>query len=403
VAIAIMSPTVRLIAVIAVLSNISPFISAAPLDEDPISGPVLNVDIEARAVTPSPTTSSLGSLLGKPSAFAGELLTGSVVGDQTTLTAGQIIPSGVYNPNGPVFNPNDYASSLPFVWPGKPTAVAQSPPPRPAPAPLQIGGSNASQYRSPAWLSNGIADLTPSLDQSITNGNSTWGTLPCPTLSPWLGGSLPTFLCEDLQPITGITRYYDLTVSYQKIAPDGVIKNSLLINGQFPGPLIEANWGDWIEVKVTNALTDEGTSIHWHGILQMGTPWFDGVPSVSQCPIAPGQSLTYRFRADLYGTSWYHCKLPGRLHWSYLTGEAHYSAQYAGGAVGPMVIPGPVFNAIYDVDLGPVMLSDWYHQDYYTLVNNTMHGAVPASNNNLVSTCTSLMAGSNKPVRSMAR
>jgi hypothetical protein len=50
-----------------------------------------------------------------------------------------------------------------------------------------------------------------------------------------------------------------------------------------------------------------------------------------------------------------------------------------------MVIHGPVLNAVYDVDLGPIMLSDWYHQDYYTLVNNTMHGAVPASNNNLVS------------------
>jgi FtsP/CotA-like multicopper oxidase with cupredoxin domain len=88
-----------------------------------------------------------------------------------------------------------------------------------------------------------------------------------------------------------------------------VVKNGITINGQFPGPLIEANWGDWIEVKVTNQLTDEGTSIHWHGILQKGTPWYDGVPSVSQCPIAPGQSFTYRFRADLYGSSWYHCML----------------------------------------------------------------------------------------------
>lgn len=63
---------------------------------------------------------------------------------------------------------------------------------------------------------------------------------------------------------------------------------------------------------------------------------------------------------------------------------AHYSAQYAGGAVGPMVIHGPQ-NAAYDVDIGPVMLSDWYHSDYYTLVNQTMNGGVPASNNNLVS------------------
>jgi Multicopper oxidase len=298
-----MSP-IRLIAVIAVLSNISPFVFSAPLDDGPV------VDIAARAVTPGPTSTLLGALPGKPTVFSGELLTGSVVGGQTTLTAGQPIPSGVYNPNGLVFNPNDYISSLPFVWPGKPTAVRQPPPPRPAPAPLEVGGSNASQYHSPAWLSTGTTGLTPSLDQSVTNGNSTWGLLPCPTLSPWLGGNLPNFLCNDLVPVTGVTRFYDFTISYQKLAPDGVTKNGLLINGQFPGPLIEANWGDWIEVKVTNALTDEGTSIHWHGILQTGTPWFDGVPSVSQCPIAPGQSLTYRFRADLYGTSWYHCELP---------------------------------------------------------------------------------------------
>jgi hypothetical protein len=48
-----------------------------------------------------------------------------------------------------------------------------------------------------------------------------------------------------------------------------------------------------------------------------------------------------------------------------------------------MVIHGPE-TADYDIDIGPVMLSDWYHSDYFTLVNNTMHGAVPVSNNNLV-------------------
>jgi hypothetical protein len=49
-----------------------------------------------------------------------------------------------------------------------------------------------------------------------------------------------------------------------------------------------------------------------------------------------------------------------------------------------MVIHGPK-TADYDVDIGPVILSDWYHSDYFTLVNDTMQGAVPLSNNNLVS------------------
>ena len=80
----------------------------------------------------------------------------------------------------------------------------------------------------------------------------------------------------------------------------------LVANGQFPGPLIEANWGDEISVTVTNGLEVEGTALHWHGFLQTGNPWYDGVPGVSQCPIAPGKSFTYTFRAELYGTSWWH-------------------------------------------------------------------------------------------------
>lgn len=59
----------------------------------------------------------------------------------------------------------------------------------------------------------------------------------------------------------------------------------------------------------------------------------DGVPAITQCPIPPGGSFTYSFTADLYGTSWYH---------------SHYSAQYAAGLVGPMVIHGPDVRA-YDI------------------------------------------------------
>ena len=152
------------------------------------------------------------------------------------------------------------------------------------------------------------------------------------------------------------------------------MKDVLLINGQFPGPTIEANWGDTITVTVNNAITDpeEGTALHWHGLLQTGTPWEDGVPAVSQCPIAPGKSLTYSFKADLYGTSWYH---------------SHYSAQYAGGIIGPMIIYGPK-SADYDIDLGPALLTDYYHKPYFDLVEEVMGTNLsliaPRSVNNLI-------------------
>ena len=149
-----------------------------------------------------------------------------------------------------------------------------------------------------------------------------------------------------------MTRTYEFTISRGYASPDGYNKSVILINNQFPGPLIQANWGDNIEVTVTNDITTsvpEGVTLHWHGQPQKGTPYYDGVPGVEQCPIAPGKTFTYRFQAESYGTSWYH---------------SHYSAQYADGVFGPMVIYGPS-NADYDIDIGPVMLTDYYHTTYY--------------------------------------
>lgn len=96
--------------------------------------------------------------------------------------------------------------------------------------------------------------------------------------------------------------------------------------------------------------------MHWHGLKQRGTPYYDGVSAVSHCPITPGNYLTYRFRADQYGTSWYH---------------AHFSAQYTAGVVGPMVIYGPS-QVEYDVDVPPILVSDWYHVPYHQLVSQAV-------------------------------
>jgi len=173
-------------------------------------------------------------------------------------------------------------------------------------------------------------------------------------------------------PDTGVTRYYDFTISRGTATPDGVQRDVIVVNNQFPGPLIEANWGDWVQVTVTNEIENEGTSLHWHGLIQSLTQYSDGVPSLSMCPIAPGKTFTYRWRAAQYGSSWYH---------------SHYSAQYNAGIIGPMIIYGPS-TAEYDIDLGPVMLTDWYHYPYYSLVEEytgTDLGILPfSSDNNLI-------------------
>ena len=39
---------------------------------------------------------------------------------------------------------------------------------------------------------------------------------------------------------------YDFTISEQVISPDGYLTNCTTINGQYPDPIIEADWGDTI-------------------------------------------------------------------------------------------------------------------------------------------------------------
>ena len=52
---------------------------------------------------------------------------------------------------------------------------------------------------------------------------------------------------------------------------------------------------DTIVVNVVNHLTNgEGTSIHWHGVLQHDSQFMDGVAMVTQCPIPIRGSFEYR-------------------------------------------------------------------------------------------------------------
>jgi hypothetical protein len=91
---------------------------------------------------------------------------------------------------------------------------------------------------------------------------------------------------------------YDWQVGYLAAAPDCVEKMVITINGQFPSPTIHAVEGDTLVVKLKNNLPTEGVSIHWHGIRQRGTPFYDGSAFVSQCPINPGETFTYKFVVD---------------------------------------------------------------------------------------------------------
>lgn len=125
----------------------------------------------------------------------------------------------------------------------------------------------------------------------------------------------------------GIHREYWLNVTDKVISPDGYLKTEgKVLNGSYPGPLIEACWGDDITVHVTNYVKTNGSTIHWHGLRQFHTNEADGVNGVTQCPIAFGDTFDYNFKALQYGHTWYH---------------SHYSLQYPDGVAGPLLIHGP--------------------------------------------------------------
>jgi hypothetical protein len=67
-------------------------------------------------------------------------------------------------------------------------------------------------------------------------------------------------------------------------------------------------------------------------------------------PIPPGDTFTYTFRATSYGSTWYH---------------SHFSLQYSNGLIAPLIIHGPS-SANWDVDLGPLGITDWYHEPAFT-------------------------------------
>jgi len=81
-------------------------------------------------------------------------------------------------------------------------------------------------------------------------------------------------------------------------------REMLLINRQFPGEPIIVPQNAIVEITVKNSLLSESVSLHWHGQIQKNTFYMDGVSRVTQCPIGPGETFTYKFTASEAGTHW---------------------------------------------------------------------------------------------------
>lgn len=79
-------------------------------------------------------------------------------------------------------------------------------------------------------------------------------------------------------------------------------------NGKVPGPELRLRQGEILRVAVENGL-DQETTVHWHG-LRIPVA-MDGVPVLSQKPIAQGGRFDYEFQVPDAGTFWYHPHVRG--------------------------------------------------------------------------------------------
>jgi FtsP/CotA-like multicopper oxidase with cupredoxin domain len=107
-----------------------------------------------------------------------------------------------------------------------------------------------------------------------------------------------------------------------------------------PGPLLRVTAGDVLRVDVDNQLPAE-TTVHWHGIALRND--MDGVPGMTQVPIAAGGSFRYGFTAPDPGTYFYH---------------PHSGVQLDRGLYGVLVVDDPEEPGGYD-DEWVVVLDDW--------------------------------------------
>lgn len=108
--------------------------------------------------------------------------------------------------------------------------------------------------------------------------------------------------------ILAATKTYDFNVGWTTANPDGLFERRTMgINGKWPLPTIEVDKGDRVVVNLYNGLGDQNTSLHFHGLFQNGTNAMDGPAGVTQCPVAPGQSIVYDFVVSIL--------LPIASHW----------------------------------------------------------------------------------------
>ncbi|MQL95831.1 hypothetical protein Taro_028498 [Colocasia esculenta] len=132
------------------------------------------------------------------------------------------------------------------------------------------------------------------------------------------------------------------------------------VNGRLPGPTIKAHEGDTLIIYVVNE-SPYNMTIHWHGIFQLLSGWADGPNYVTQCPIPPGGSYTYKFKVvGQEGTLWWHA------HVSFLRATV-YGALIIYPRAGTKAYPFP--KPYEEV---PILLGEWWNANVVDIENEAI-------------------------------
>ncbi|CAI9117050.1 OLC1v1018364C1 [Oldenlandia corymbosa var. corymbosa] len=149
-------------------------------------------------------------------------------------------------------------------------------------------------------------------------------------------------------------RFFEWNVTYAHRDLLGAHQQVILINGQFPGPDIEAVTNDNLIINVYNSL-DEPFLLSWNGIQNRRNSYVDGVYGTT-CPIPPGKNYTYILQVkDQIGSFYYFPSL------------AFHKA--AGGFGGFRILSRPLIPVPFPDPAGDftVLIGDWYARNHTDL------------------------------------
>ncbi|XP_076162849.1 uncharacterized protein LOC143144386 isoform X2 [Ptiloglossa arizonensis] len=136
------------------------------------------------------------------------------------------------------------------------------------------------------------------------------------------------------------------------VSADGQKRGILTANRQLPGPTIQVCENDILVVDVINRLPGKAAAVHWRGQTQIESPYMDGAPLVTQCPIPSYTTFQYKFRASAAGTHLWH---------------AHAGADVTNGIFGALIVKQADIRdphrALYDIEdtSHVILVTQWQH------------------------------------------